>query len=158
MSVYLTFGPESQGTLFSHFSATPVAGALACFEPRKKVPAFKFKQNGGRSEIIREMSGGTEGKKRYYSGFASFVKLAKSFDGVLTLYSETPLPKVDIYTYDSAGESHVSQIKPDTPTSLNGAQAVGVVPHPSACFAATMSPLYFAEIANHNGVGLALVV
>ena len=45
----------------------PVADALAFFEPRKTVPAFKYKSNGGRSELIREMSGGTgERIKRFY--------------------------------------------------------------------------------------------
>ena len=43
----------------AHRSEAPVAGALAFFEPRKTVPAFKYKSNGGRSELIREMSGGT---------------------------------------------------------------------------------------------------
>ena len=64
---YLTFSEASQGTLFLHWSETPVAGALAFFEPRKTVPAFKYKSNGGRSELIREMSGGTgERIKRFY--------------------------------------------------------------------------------------------
>ena len=64
---YLTFSEASQGTLFLHWSETPVAGALAFFEPRKNVPAFKYKSNGGRSELIREMSGGTgERIKRFY--------------------------------------------------------------------------------------------
>jgi len=94
---YLTFSDASQGTLFLHWCVTvqiyfcraaahlsrvvgrrlvvynahrseaPVAGALAFFEPRKTVPAFKYKSNGGRSELIREMSGGTgERIKRFY--------------------------------------------------------------------------------------------
>ena len=64
---YLMFSEASQGTLFLHWSETPVAGALAFFEPRKNVPAFKYKSNGGRSELIREMSGGTgERIKRFY--------------------------------------------------------------------------------------------
>ena len=48
---YLTFGTESQGTLFVHWSETEVEGAIAFFAPRKKVPGFKFKQNGGRSQV-----------------------------------------------------------------------------------------------------------
>lgn len=70
---YLTFGAESHGTLFVHWSAEPVEGALAFFAPRKNVPGFKFKQNGGRSELIREMSGGTgERIKRMSSSPESF--------------------------------------------------------------------------------------
>ena len=53
--------------VYAHRSEAPVAGALAFFEPRKTVPAFKYKSNGGRSELIREMSGGTgERIKRFY--------------------------------------------------------------------------------------------
>ena len=53
--------------VYAHRSEAPVAGALAFFEPRKTVPAFKYKSNGGRSELNREMSGGTgERIKRFY--------------------------------------------------------------------------------------------
>ena len=61
------------------------------------MPAFKFKMNGGRSELIREMSGGTgERIKRYYSGICQFVKLAKSFDASLVLRASEVLPKCDV--------------------------------------------------------------
>jgi hypothetical protein len=34
---YLTFGVESHGTLFVHWSETPIEGAIAFFAPRKNV-------------------------------------------------------------------------------------------------------------------------
>ena len=100
---YLTFSEASQGTLFLHWSETPVAGALAFFEPRKNVPAFKYKSNGGRSELIREMSGGTgERIKRFYTGICQYVKLAKSFDAAVVFYEHGTLPAVEIALIDGA--------------------------------------------------------
>ena len=45
----------SNGTLFLNWSDDPVEGALAFMEPGKKVPGFKFKQHGGKSELVRDM-------------------------------------------------------------------------------------------------------
>lgn len=56
--------------------------ALACFSTQKKVPAFKFKQNGGRSELIRDCGGGVK-IKNFYTGVAQYVKHAKTFQGTV---------------------------------------------------------------------------
>mmetsp|Transcript_13791 Transcript_13791/g.55186 ORF Transcript_13791/g.55186 Transcript_13791/m.55186 type:complete len:165 (+) Transcript_13791:79-573(+) len=156
---YLTFDPASQGTLFVHWSETAVDGALAFFEPRKSVPAFKFKQNAGRSELIREMSGGTgERIKRYYSGWCQFVKLAKSFDGCLTMHSYDVVPRCDVYLLDgSKDEDNVVRVDADAPLVLAPYAVCGAVPHPNPCYAATtMSPAYFTSVGNREGVALAI--
>ena len=41
--------------MFLNWSDEPVEGALAFVKPGKKVPGFKFKQHGGKSELVREM-------------------------------------------------------------------------------------------------------
>uniref|UniRef100_A0A6B2LNU8 Immune mapped protein 2 N-terminal domain-containing protein n=1 Tax=Arcella intermedia TaxID=1963864 RepID=A0A6B2LNU8_9EUKA len=69
----------SQGTLFSWWSQEPIQNALAYFKPNKPVSAFKFKDKGGKNEIIRGCSG--PGIKNYYTGWCQFLKLAQSFEG-----------------------------------------------------------------------------
>ena len=67
--------------VYARRSEAPVAGALAFFEPRKNVPAFKYKSNGGRSELIREMSGGTgERIKRFYQRACKFTAPSIAID------------------------------------------------------------------------------
>ena len=150
--VYLRFGPEGQGILFAHFTTEDtVVEGLAFFEPRKTIPKFKFTSNGGRSEIIREMSGGTgERRKRYYSGWCSFLKMAKQYDGVIVLLPHD-LPKVDIYLLK---DLKVTQM--ESTSDLDNVSVVSVVPSPSSCFAPTMSALYFQEVGNRDGVALTL--
>ena len=157
---YLTFSDASQGTLFLHWSETPVAGALAFFEPRKSVPAFKYKSNGGRSELIREMSGGTgERIKRFYSGICQYVKLAKSFDAAVVFYEHGTLPSVEIALIDGAkSDYNVIHIKTNAPVeSLASVTAVGVAPGASDAFAAsTFSREYFISTASKAGSALAI--
>lgn len=158
MACSLTFDPSSQGTLFTVWSQEVVEGALASFVPVKSVPAFKFK-NGGRSELMREMSGGTgERIKRYYSGFCQFVKLAKSFDGKLTLYDFDVLPKVDICLLNNLPEGNVVKLSVGKSLDLDKSfLAVGTVPHPSYCFdATTMSQSYFTMVGHREGAAISI--
>mmetsp|Transcript_25250 Transcript_25250/g.75790 ORF Transcript_25250/g.75790 Transcript_25250/m.75790 type:complete len:172 (-) Transcript_25250:146-661(-) len=157
---YLTFDAASQGTLFTHWSETPVEGALAFFAPRKNVPAFKFKQKGGRSELIREMSGGTgERIKRYYSGWCQFVKLAKQFEAAFIMNAFDVLPMVEIALIDgSKASDNIVVVSAGQPIeSLATAAAVGCVPHPNPCFTATtFSKEFFISTGNKSGVALPL--
>lgn len=59
LNCYLLFSPSTGGSLYNQWSAEEVPGALAVMEPGPEVnvPAFKAKQNGGRSEIIRDING-----------------------------------------------------------------------------------------------------
>ena len=154
---YLTFSDASQGTLFLHWSEAPVAGALAFFEPRKSVPAFKFRTNGGRSGLLREMSGGRI--RRFYTGLCQFVKLAKSFDSTLVFYEHGTLPSVEIALIDGAKtEFNVLRVKNNAPVeSLASVTAVGVAPGSNPCFdASTFSREYFIPAATREGSSLAI--
>lgn len=88
---YLKWEEANQGTLFVVWSRTDDAtDALAVFEPSKPVPAFKFKNNGGKSELLREAAGGGgPHTKRYYQGLCTFVKQARQLDAKLMLLSES---------------------------------------------------------------------
>jgi hypothetical protein len=80
---YLVFTAVSDGTLTLHFSPQEVKESLAYFKPMKIVPAFKYRQNAGRQEIIRKLMNNQRG---YYDGFAQFVKEGKEFNADLYLF------------------------------------------------------------------------
>lgn len=54
---YLTLGSEGGAGFLLHWSEQPIESALAYFRPSKPVPHFKFTQNAGRSELLRESGG-----------------------------------------------------------------------------------------------------
>ena len=83
MACYLDFNPSSGGTLLAVWSETAVEDALAVFVPSTKPPRFKITSNGGRSEIGRGVGG--PNKKKYFSGWVSFIRQAASFGGMLAL-------------------------------------------------------------------------
>lgn len=89
-SCYLMFSPSTGGSLYNQWSAEEVPGALAVVEPGPEVnvPAFKAKQNGGRTEIIRDINGPRW--NGYYKGFSHFVKSATVYKGTVTILKHLP--------------------------------------------------------------------
>lgn len=59
-----------------------------CAGPGKSIQGFKFKRAGGRSELIRGIAGGDQNRKKYFSGWCQFIKLAKAFDGYVIKFRE----------------------------------------------------------------------
>eukprot|EP00462_Mataza_sp_D1_P020840 CAMPEP_0175142872 /NCGR_PEP_ID=MMETSP0087-20121206/13078_1 /TAXON_ID=136419 /ORGANISM="Unknown Unknown, Strain D1" /LENGTH=271 /DNA_ID=CAMNT_0016426799 /DNA_START=27 /DNA_END=842 /DNA_ORIENTATION=- len=83
---YLTFDTASGGTLFINWKTSPVEGALAYFKPKKNVPGFKFKTNGGKSELTRGTE--TSNMQNYWTGVCNFIKLAKDLDAAVILFKD----------------------------------------------------------------------
>jgi len=100
---YLTNEPFNQGTLFCTWSATPVEGAIAYFKPIKNVPAFKYRQNGGRSELQRGVNGNVHFKK-YCLGWCGFFKMAREFEGEILVINKSQ-------TMESLGKSMTTEVK-----------------------------------------------
>lgn len=69
---YLCYTPDSLGTLYLHWSRTPVENALAFFEAGKPVPAFKFTTYQGRSPLQK----GADDRVKFFEGWAAFLKEA----------------------------------------------------------------------------------
>ena len=89
-------------TLYQHWSAEAIENALASFAPRKAVPAFKLKQNGGKSELVRDAAIGP----KYYGGWTAFVKAAVSFQGDFTFL--TSPAEAPVHLYHISGDAGVS--------------------------------------------------
>ncbi len=97
---YLNFDAASGGRFVTQFSHTVIEDAIGFWAPGegKKIQGFKFKQNQGRSDLMKGIAG-KDYKKKYFSGWCQFVKAAKSYDGFLAKYSEKERIEVDVYVF-----------------------------------------------------------
>ena len=101
---YLVYDPDSSGQLVEHYSKTAVEFAIGRWIPgsEKTIAGFKFKRNLGRNVLIRNCSGGVQGRKNYYSGWCQFVRSAKNMHAMVTLWDTAVGRKgliVDVYLY-----------------------------------------------------------
>jgi len=138
-----------------HWSETSVEGALAFFSARKAVPKFKFTNNAGRSDLVRDCGG--VNKKKFYDGVAQFVKAAKQWEGVLTLLSNLPQRPVAVFLNDRS--INVVPVEMGVPISLEEMQAVVVVHESSAAQhgqVKTMAVNQFIQAGVKDGAGLSL--
>lgn len=150
----LVFEPINSGTFsLQWYEGAEPAGALAYFEPRKPVPRFKLTANGGRSELCRDVGGPRA--KRFYEGWAYFLKTAHSFGGGLTFYDNVPTKPVSIYL---AGEaSQVTPVRMRQTVTFDGVVAVAVTAASTPGFdVPSMDTLTFLQRGQHAGASLAL--
>ena len=83
---YLTYESDSGGRMMLHYSKGEIPDHAIGFWQAgddKKIQEFKFKQAGGRSELIKGIAGGDANRRKYFVGWCQFVKLAKQFHGKL---------------------------------------------------------------------------
>jgi hypothetical protein len=130
---YLLYESDSSGRLVQHYSKTSVPNAIGfwCAGQGKKIQGFKFTQNCGRSELIRNCAAGTEGRKNYYSGWCQFVKAAKLMKGSVTkipvIAEEVQCLEVDVYLYYKDGD-RVVKMEDGVPIDATGIDAVACLP------------------------------
>ncbi|GBG25701.1 Hypothetical Protein FCC1311_019202 [Hondaea fermentalgiana] len=150
---YLTFDTVSEGTLFLNWSETHVSGAVAFFRPGKPVAKFKYKQNGGKSELIRNLRGGTgKGMKRYYQGWTQFVKLARDNQSELVIWNKQN--EVGVYFLDK--DNAVRVLESNRPIDTQLIHAIAVMAPGNSTFSGvnTMTRDYFAGTGNREGAAL----
>merc|ERR1712224_261692 len=76
-----------------------------CAGPGKSIQGFKFKQNEGRVEVIRGIAGGDQNRKKYFSGWCQFIKLAKLFNGYVIKFPNSEQGvEVDVFGYKNEKE------------------------------------------------------
>ncbi|EPR63118.1 hypothetical protein TGPRC2_276930 [Toxoplasma gondii TgCatPRC2] len=150
---YLLFHPASNGTLFLVWSEREVDKAMAFFEPKKSVPGFKFKVNGGRQEIFRNL---LNDKKNYYEGWCQFFKTAVEFNGECRLLAgadTAPLKVTVAFLYGTT----VKKLTQTQTLSTSGVVAIGCVPMAQTTFdVRTMHRELFLGSARQSGAALAL--
>lgn len=86
----------SSAKLKLQYSKSPVSNAIG-FYSASTIPAFKYKRNFGRAELIGNCASGVAGRKNYYSGLCQFIRLARSFlKAEIELFGEI---KGEMYLY-----------------------------------------------------------
>lgn len=72
--------------------------------PGQEIQGFKFKQAGGRSELIKGIAGGDANRRKYYQGWCQFLKLAKAKGGKVIQFAPEQGVPVDVYGYQNKEE------------------------------------------------------
>lgn len=99
---YLVYESDSGGRLMLYYSQGPVPdNAVGFWAPGRgqSIQGFKFKQNGGRQELIKGIAGGDANKRKYFVGWCQFLKLAKAKDGSVIQFTPEQGISVDVYGY-----------------------------------------------------------
>jgi len=145
---YLTFSTANDGTLFLQYSHHKIDGAIAYFKPHRVVPAFKYRQNHGKVELMRKLMSNKQG---YFEGYADFLKAAKEFDAEVYIIQ----PSARVY-YQIDG-SRVVEGRRESFFSIK-VESVAVLPPGNASFEGVKNihPDQFISTGNKYGKAVKL--
>ena len=117
------------------------------------IQGFKFKQAGGRSELIKGIAGGDSNRRKYFAGWCQFLKLARARHGKAIQFNPEQGVPVDIYGYISA-EQRPQQLDLESGlVDMTPWDAIAVVPRHAAFLKGvkSMAPSNFVELGNLAG-------
>jgi len=105
---YLVYDTGGRGRLVLFYSKGQIprkALGFWCAGPGRSIQGFKFKQNGGKVELIKGIAGGDSNRRKYFSGWCQFIKLAKSFNGYVIKFPKSEQGvEVDVIGYKNKEE------------------------------------------------------
>lgn len=154
---YLVYESDSGGKLMLVYSQGDIpnnAVGFWCPMPPKKIQGFKFKQAGGRSELIKGIAGGDANRRRYFVGWCQFVKLAKQFNGKLIKFPNSIQGvEVDVYGYRQATQEPFPLHIDEGFVNVSELDAVAVIPKHNPKFQGIKSLQLstFLELGNLTG-------
>ena len=156
---YLLFDSDG-GKFVIKYSRTEVNDAIGFWSPGpgKKLQGFKFKQNQGRSDLMRGV-GGSDYKKKYYSGWCQFVKAAKSLNGYFVKHSEREhAGKVDVFVF-FIETCEIVQIEDGKLFDVSQIAAIACVSQGNPCFNGVKTGEYgtFLNKGAKEGASLSLL-
>jgi hypothetical protein len=99
---YLVYESNSGGCLVLQYSEGPVPdNAVGFFCPGSdySIQPFKFKQNSGKSILIKGIAGGDSNRRKYFSGWCQFLKSAVAKGGLVIQFTAQQGVAVDVYGY-----------------------------------------------------------
>jgi len=67
---------SSSAKLKLKYTSTPIPKAIG-FYTSPSIPAFKYKKNFGRADLIGNCASGVHGRKQFYSGICQFIRAAR---------------------------------------------------------------------------------
>jgi hypothetical protein len=155
---YLIFDPNSGGKLTINYSKTVVEGAIGFWCPGKgkNIQGFKFKQNQGRSDLMRDIAG-KDYKKKYFNGWCQFIKAAKTYNGSLCKWSEHERIELDIYVFFS-DKCEVKKIEDGELFDVTNIDAVTCLPKGNATFTGVKTGEYGTFLNRGDAAGASMAV
>lgn len=135
---YLVYESDSGGKLMLFYSKGTIpdnAVGFFCAMAPKKIQDFKFKQAGGRSELIKGIAGGDANRRKYFVGWCQFVKLAKAMNGKLIKFPNADQGvEVDVYGYSQAEQQPQMLHLDEGLVDVSQLDAVAVIPKHNPTF------------------------
>jgi len=159
---YLIFENSSGGRLMLYYSNRQIpknAIGFWCAGPGKSIQGFKFKQNGGRVELIKGIAGGDQNRRKYFSGWCQFIKLAKSFNGCVIKFPNSEQGvEVDVIGYKTAEEKAYELDLDAELLEVGPFDAISVVPKHNITYHGihNMPRQLFLELGNNCGASTKL--
>lgn len=159
---YLTYDAVSGGRmmlLYTHDKIPLNAIGFMTPGPGRSIQGFKFKQGGGRTELIKGIAGGDQNRRKYYSGWAQFIKMAKSYQGYVIKFPNAEKGvEVDIVAYRAKDEEPVALELDQGLIEVGEFDAVAVMPKHNSTFKGVKSIVLsnFMELGNLAGAATKL--
>ena len=159
---YLTYDPASGGRMMLFYTRNQIPlNAIGFFTPGpgKSIQGFKFKQAGGMTELIKGIAGGDQNRRKYFSGWAQFIKLAKSYQGYVIKFPNAEKGvEVDIVAYRAKEEQPIALDLDEGLLEVGDFDAVAVVPKHNTTFKGVKSIVIsnFMELGNLAGAATML--
>jgi hypothetical protein len=95
----------------------------------KVIQGFKFKQAGGRSELIKGIAGGDSNRRKYFIGWCQFLKQAKAMSGKVIQFTHIEQGVlVDVYAYNQATNHPYLLDMSNELTDISNYDAIAVMP------------------------------
>ena len=154
---YLTFEAASGGRMMLIYTLNQIPLNAVGFwtpGPGKSIQGFKFKQAGGRAELIKGIAGGDQNRRKYFSGWIQFLKLAKSYQGYVVKFPNAQQGvEVDIVAYRAKDQEPVPLDLDEGLIELSEFDAVAVIPKHNPTFKGVKSIVLsnFMELGNLAG-------
>lgn len=160
MGAYLVYTNAEGGKLTSQWSKTALTGAgvLAYLSPEKEVGDYKFEKKSA-IEIhatnleVSMASDFPADRKKFYEGWATFIKQLSTWGGTLTLLpaaAAEPPPRVKIILFKGG---KLTLLKVGQEVKINSFDSLAIVPNNAKKLdVGTMSPSDFMAAANSQGV------
>jgi len=146
---YLLFEETSNGKFVVRYSMNVVPKALGFWCPGRSVhlKSFKFNQNEGKSDLMKDIAG-KHYRKNYFNGWCQFIKAAKMNEGSVCKWSQHQRIELDIYVFfDDSCE--IQKIEDGELFDVSEIDAVAVLPKGNTTFTGVHS----GEIGNFLNKG-----
>lgn len=153
---YLVYESNSGGCLVLQYSEGPVPdNAVGFFCPGHghTIQSFKFKQNSGKSVLIKGIAGGDSNRRKYFSGWCQFLKLAVAKGGLVIQFTAQQGVAVDVYGYMKDKQRPVHMDLESGLVDVSVYDAVAVMPKDHAFLKGVKSIVIsnFLELGNLAG-------